>query len=466
MPQASLPPSASTLPNASATYLPTCCWHKNQTREASPGSGPPSGTASGHEEQELRSPPPTHPQIQDTPTRSHQEKAGKAVIERVVLRRVTHKSENGSEYLFEVGRSDGFTSSVVRTQREVAELTSQLSQVFPDDGLEKCLPQSLEVDTRCLPALPSHVLQHHTVQLFFTSSRPLSSNCPLSPPSARIPPPSSFPSSPGASTCPLTSSSNTSCMVQYRGANRAVYRVASVQPVVSTHSPVLTRSLPHLSSLMSPPIPPPQHTPLPPSMPPLPSRSSAAGGGDTSSSLLHSQPHSYPQPLQHHLHPQTSVQPSTQSLHPSHSQQVPHSHSLPRSQSHPAQLPQSQPNTPEQNGILDWLRKLRLHKYYPVFKQLTMEEFLALTEEDLNKYDLTQGAKKKLKTQLELQKSADREMKMEKRPCSGIARVTPSSHMGISAPPTSTAGNGRCEAPEPTKSFCFSCVTNVQSQFQ
>lgn len=34
-------------------------------------------------------------------------------------------------------------------------------------------------------------------------------------------------------------------------------------------------------------------------------------------------------------------------------------------------------------------------------------QFLALTEEDLNKYDLTQGAKKKLKTQLELQKSAE-----------------------------------------------------------
>lgn len=31
-------------------------------------------------------------------------------------------------------------------------------------------------------------------------------------------------------------------------------------------------------------------------------------------------------------------------------------------------------------------------------------QFLALTEDDLNKYDLTQGAKKKLKTQLELQK--------------------------------------------------------------
>lgn len=34
-------------------------------------------------------------------------------------------------------------------------------------------------------------------------------------------------------------------------------------------------------------------------------------------------------------------------------------------------------------------------------------QFLGLTEEDLNKYDLTQGAKKKLKTQLELQKSVE-----------------------------------------------------------
>lgn len=37
--------------------------------------------------------------------------------------------------------------------------------------------------------------------------------------------------------------------------------------------------------------------------------------------------------------------------------------------------PSSQnPQAQEQNGILDWLRKLRLHKYYPVFKQLTMEK--------------------------------------------------------------------------------------------
>uniref|UniRef100_A0A3Q2E7I0 Zinc finger, CCHC domain containing 14 n=2 Tax=Cyprinodon variegatus TaxID=28743 RepID=A0A3Q2E7I0_CYPVA len=456
MQQASLPPSPSTLTNTSATYLPTCCWHKNpqsqkQTTDSPAGSGLASGAALGHEDQaahqelpslcpELRSTPPAHQQTQDTSTSNHQEKVGKAVIERVLLRRVMHKSENGSEYVFEVGWSDAFTYSVVRTQKEVAELLSQLSQVFPEDGLEKFLPQSLEVDTKCLTALPSHVLKHPTVQLFFNSSRPRSPNSPSSPPSARIPPCSSSPSSP---TCTLTSSSNTDCMVQYRGSNRVVYRVASVQPVVSTHSPVLTRSPPHLSSLLSPAVPPPQHTLLLPSMHSLPSKCSAAAGGDASSLLHHSQPHSFPQPLQHQLHPQTSLQPSTQSFHLSHSQQVSHSHSLTRSQSHPAQ---SQPNTPEQNGILDWLRKLRLHKYYPVFKQLTMEEFLALTEEDLNKYDLTQGAKKKLKTQLELQKSADREMKMEKRPCGGIARVIPSSHMGISAQPTPIAGEQRVDA--------------------
>ncbi|XP_025058872.1 zinc finger CCHC domain-containing protein 14 isoform X3 [Alligator sinensis] len=94
------------------------------------------------------------------------------------------------------------------------------------------------------------------------------------------------------------------------------------------------------------------------------------------------------------------------------------------------------PQPQEQNGILDWLRKLRLHKYYPVFKQLTMEKFLSLTEEDLNKFEsLTMGAKKKLKTQLELEKE-----KSEKR-ClnptapssvtgSGVARVPPTTHIG------------------------------------
>ncbi|XP_070686898.1 zinc finger CCHC domain-containing protein 14 [Pempheris klunzingeri] len=504
-------PLACSLPDASAAYRPlsACqpchthctCWHKSQTREAGTVSGPVSGVAIGRRDQAvgqdltppqpdlppLPHPPPPPPppppplplpvpagQGQDTaaPTKNHQGKAGKVVIERVVLRGVTHKSEDTNEYVFEASWSDGFVSSVVRTQQEVSELLSQMSQAFPDEGMEKLVPQSIELDPRCLTALPCHVLQHHSVQLFFTSTRPLSPNCAASPASSLPPLPpslSSLPTAPVAPTCPLTSSSSVGCMVQYRGTNRAIYRVASVQPVVSTHSSVSTRPSPHVSSLpppLPPSIPPPQHSPqlpcLPPAAPTQPTQGPVVGGGDPSSQPhpQHIQPHLHPQPLQlsqHHLHPQTSSQSSAVplSLHLSHSQPTSHSHSQSlsypqshpqsRSQSHTQAPSQAQPNTPEQNGILDWLRRLRLHKYYPVFKQLTMEEFLALTEDDLNKYDLTQGAKKKLKTQLELQKSVDREMKMEKRPCSGIARVTPSSHMGPSAHPTSSAGELRVE---------------------
>uniref|UniRef100_A0A3B4XS47 Zinc finger, CCHC domain containing 14 n=1 Tax=Seriola lalandi dorsalis TaxID=1841481 RepID=A0A3B4XS47_SERLL len=197
--------------------------------------------------------------------------------------------------------------------QDILQVRGMLRFLNPVDFLclTPCCPVSLPAP-RSLTALPCHVLQHHSVQLFFTSTRPLSPNCPSS---------------------------------------------------------------------------------LPSSLPPLPS--------------------SPPTHSQHHLHLQPSSQSGaqSQSLHLSHSQPTSHSHSQSlsysqsRSQTHTQPPSQSQPNNPEQNGILDWLRKLRLHKYYPVFKQLTMEEFLALTEEDLNKYDLTQGAKKKLKTQLELQKS-------------------------------------------------------------
>ncbi|GAA6071550.1 zinc finger CCHC domain-containing protein 14 isoform X1, partial [Tachysurus ichikawai] len=126
---------------------------------------------------------------------------------------------------------------------------------------------------------------------------------------------------------------------------RAVCGVASVQPVVNVLAPIPQPSPAHL--------PPPAILPLHPSL-------AVPAIGETNSPQQQTPPHQQQQQLH--------------------------------------------PPGPEQNGILDWLRKLRLHKYYPVFKQLTMEEFLALTEEDLNKYDLTQGAKKKLKTQLELQK--------------------------------------------------------------
>lgn len=138
----------------------------------------------------------------------------------------------------------------------------------------------------------------------------------------------------------------------------------------------------------------------------------------------------------------TPVQTHLQAHPHAHMQMYAHAH--PQMHTHPhmqqtltqpqmtSQLPaqsQLQAANPEQNCLLDWLRKLRLHKYYPVFKQLTMEEFLALTEEDLNKYDLTQGAKKKLKTQLELQKEKRYVGSQFPMPCSGVARVTPSSHL-------------------------------------
>ncbi|XP_012513149.1 PREDICTED: zinc finger CCHC domain-containing protein 14 [Propithecus coquereli] len=114
------------------------------------------------------------------------------------------------------------------------------------------------------------------------------------------------------------------------------------------------------------------------------------------------------------------------------------------------------PQTQEQNGILDWLRKLRLHKYYPVFKQLTMEKFLSLTEEDLNKFEsLTMGAKKKLKTQLELEKEkSERRCLNPSAPSlvtsSGVARVPPTSHVGpVQAGRGSHAAELRVEVEQP-----------------
>ncbi|XP_034540871.1 zinc finger CCHC domain-containing protein 14 [Notolabrus celidotus] len=467
----SSPAASSSSPDASASHPPspssqTChthCtrWRKSQTREVSTVAGHGAGVVAGRQDQavsqELSSPPPAPaPHVSSlgpadgdldsaAPNKTHIGKAGKAVIESVALRGVTQKSEDVSEYMFETRWSDGFVSSVVRSQKEVTELLSQLSQAFPDEGVEKYIPQSTELDPRCLTALPCHVLQHQSFQLFFTSTRPLSPSSPPSLPSSSVPPlPPSLPVAPVASAYPITSSSNVGCTVQCRGANRAVYRVASVQPVISSHSSVLTPPSPHISSLPPPSIPPPQHSPqlsfLPPPVPALPTQGPLAGaGGDHPSSQSLSYSHHLSSQNSSHSGtlPQPLRLPNSHSMSHSHSQSLsyPQSHSQSRSQPHT----QSQPSTPEQNSILDWLRKLRLHKYYPVFKQLTMEEFLALTEEDLNKYDLTQGAKKKLKTQLELQKSADREMKTEKRSCGGIARVTPSSHIGHSAHPSSIA---------------------------
>ncbi|KAB5571662.1 hypothetical protein PHYPO_G00227610 [Pangasianodon hypophthalmus] len=334
-----VPASVSTYISAPAHL--TCCT-KTVPREVTTG---PVDDGLGSE---VMSPNPA-PSCQELPIKMHAGKPGKARVERIELKGVTHKADTSTEYALEVVWADSTLSIISRTSQEVMELVSQLSQLFPDDCLEKFLPQPgvdpHELDLRCLSSLPAHVLRHERVRLFCSSSSP-------QPPS----------------------STNLSCLLQYRGASRAVCGVASVQPVVNVLAPI--------------PQPSPAHLPPPPILPLHPSPSVPAIGETNS--------------------PQQQT--------PQHQQQH-----------------QPHPPGPEQNGILDWLRKLRLHKYYPVFKQLTMEEFLALTEEDLNKYDLTQGAKKKLKTQLELQKE-----KLEKRytmsqfpvSCGGVARVTPSTYNG------------------------------------
>ncbi|KAK7121693.1 hypothetical protein R3I93_022698 [Phoxinus phoxinus] len=289
---------------------------------------------------------------QEIPLKVHVRKPSKVYVERIELRGVTPKSDKPTEYILEALWSDSTLSTVSKTPQEVLEFISQLSQLFPDECLEQLLPQmpgldsTHELDPRCLTSFPPHVLKHDKVCFFFSTS----------------------------SAPQLPTSTNLSCLLQYRGASRPICGVASIQPVLSVHAPLPQSTPAHL-----PPLPPQTAVAI------LPGSAVPMGEGS---------------PPQTHL-----INPG----------------------------PLSQQPSPEQNGILDWLRKLRLHKYYPVFKQLTMEEFLALTEEDLNKYDLTQGAKKKLKTQLELQKE-----KLEKRyvvshfpvSCGGVARVTPSSHIG------------------------------------
>ncbi|KAK2838338.1 hypothetical protein Q7C36_013152 [Tachysurus vachellii] len=303
---------------------------------------------------EVMSPNPA-PTCQELPIKMHAGKPGKGEHGSAA-----HLAEDRTQK--NVGRASGTSRMLFSQARELRnksefglELSGfqnsnnlLLSQLFPDDCLEKFLPQPgvdpHDLDLRWLSSLPVHVLQHERVRLFCTSSSPQH-----------------------------TSSTNLSCLLQYRGASRAVCGVASVQPVVNVLAPIPQPSPAHL--------PPPAILPLHPSL-------AVPAIGETNSPQQQTPPHQQQQQLH--------------------------------------------PPGPEQNGILDWLRKLRLHKYYPVFKQLTMEEFLALTEEDLNKYDLTQGAKKKLKTQLELQKEKLHEKRytMSQFPvsCGGVARVTPSTY--------------------------------------
>ncbi|XP_027266508.1 zinc finger CCHC domain-containing protein 14 isoform X9 [Cricetulus griseus] len=296
-------------------------------------------------------------------------KHGKVSVEKIDLKGLSHtKNDRSVECSFEVLWSDSSITSVTKSSSEVTEFISKLSQLCPEENLDKLIPclagpdsfyvernhVDLEAGLRYLASIPSHTLKHDHVRKFFSTSSPTQQLQNPSPGNPSLPKVGAMMGVSGRPVCGVAGIPSSQSSTQHH----------------LQHSASASASLPHCS-----------HT------------------GGTGSTLAY----------------RTQVDNSPTILMPS---------SL--------QAPQPQ----EQNGILDWLRKLRLHKYYPVFKQLTMEKFLSLTEEDLNKFEsLTMGAKKKLKTQLELEKEkSERRCLNSSAPSlvtsSGVARVTPTSHVG------------------------------------
>ncbi|XP_008940069.1 PREDICTED: zinc finger CCHC domain-containing protein 14, partial [Merops nubicus] len=359
-------PSTSTL-NTMATY-PGC--HK-----VTPRSETPINSVSNSLENVLHT--STH-SIEESLPKRPSGKHSKVSVEKVELKGLAHKkNERNVEYSFEVLWSDSSVTLVTKSSTEVTEFISKLSQLYPEENLEKFIPclagpdsfylernhMDLESDLRYLAPLPSHVVKNDHVRKFFSTSSP----------SQQLQ--SSNPGNPSLYKVGTTLGTS----------GRPICGVAGIQSSQNhvQHPAAAPVALPHCSH----------------------------AGGAGSSLAYRPQLDSSPSPMLMSSSPQT-------------------------------------PQTQEQNGILDWLRKLRLHKYYPVFKQLTMEKFLSLTEEDLNKFEsLTMGAKKKLKTQLELEKE-----KSEKRclnpttpssvTSSGVARVPPTTHVG---PIQSIRGNHAAE---------------------
>nr|XP_033797485.1 zinc finger CCHC domain-containing protein 14 isoform X1 [Geotrypetes seraphini] len=300
--------------------------------------------------------------IEETSSKRPSGKHSKVSVEKVELKgMLLKKNERNFDCSFEVLWSDSSLALVTKSYAEVSEFISKLSQMFPEENLEKFIPyrsgldsfspeinhMDLELDLRYLSSLPSHMLKNEYVKKFFSTYSPVQQH-----------------QSPNLGNTSLHKMNATVA--------------ASIRPICGVASIQSSQiSTPHHSGALVP----------------------CPHSGSSSSSLP--------------CRPQMDTPPAilmTSSL--------------------------QSPQTQEQQEILEWLRKLRLHKYYTVFSQLSMKKFLSLTEEDLNKFEsLTMGAKKKLKTQLELEKE-----KSERR-ClnptinssvnsSGIARIPPTSHVG------------------------------------
>ncbi|NXF33883.1 ZCH14 protein, partial [Nyctibius bracteatus] len=261
-------PSTSTL-NTMATY-PGC--HK-----VTPRSETPINSVSNSLENVLHT--STH-SIEESLPKRPSGKHSKVSVEKVELKGLAHKkSERNVEYSFE------------------------LSQLYPEENLEKFIPclagpdsfylernhMDLESDLRYLAPLPSHVVKNDHVRKFFSTSSP----------SQQLQ--SSNPGNPSLYKVGTTLGTS----------GRPICGVAGIQSSQNhvQHSAAAPVALPHCSH----------------------------AGGTGSSLAYRTQMDTSSSPMLMSSSPQT-------------------------------------PQTQEQNGILDWLRKLRLHKYYPVFKQLTMEK--------------------------------------------------------------------------------------------
>ncbi|NXJ07544.1 ZCH14 protein, partial [Odontophorus gujanensis] len=284
-------PSTSTL-NSMATY-PGC--HKVTAR-----SETPINSVSNSLENVLHT--STH-SIEESLPKRPSGKHSKVSVEKVELKGLAHKkNERNIEYSFEVLWSDSSVTLVTKSSVEVTEFISKLSQLYPEENLEKFIPclagpdsfylernhMDLESDLRYLAPLPSHVVKNDHVRKFFSSSSP----------SQQLQ--SSNPGNPSLYKVGTTLGTS----------GRPICGVAGIQSSQNhvQHSAAAPVTLPHCSH-----------------------------SGGTSSSLAYRNQMDTASPMLMSSSPQT-------------------------------------PQTQEQNGILDWLRKLRLHKYYPVFKQLTMEK--------------------------------------------------------------------------------------------
>ncbi|XP_006817340.1 uncharacterized protein LOC100378270 [Saccoglossus kowalevskii] len=94
-----------------------------------------------------------------------------------------------------------------------------------------------------------------------------------------------------------------------------------------------------------------------------------------------------PSPLSSHIPPAPTALPLTRPP-------------LPGAWVPPASPPVNLSTEPHFMCVQKWLKDLRLHKYYPFFKDLTMEQILQLREEDLESWKITTGAKNKLLSNL------------------------------------------------------------------